>query len=150
MGHLTKLIKEKKTSMHFGSLFMSFGWIIDITNKVLSLVSLAVFIVFNNLFGWWIVFNGHVNDRWKVVRLVIQKSCLSDQVRVINSIFTRDTSLLAANPYLLISDISNLLLGQASSQCYLKTSCISLELKLLLSIHLKNTTFHLSIKVYPF
>jgi len=51
MGHLTQLMREKKTSMYFGSLVMSFGAIIDITKKVPSLMSFITFIVFNNSFG---------------------------------------------------------------------------------------------------
>jgi len=44
------LIREKKTSMHFGSLIMTFESIIDIIRKVLSLMSILASIVFNNLF----------------------------------------------------------------------------------------------------
>jgi len=50
-GPLAQLIREKKTSMYFGSLVMNFKSIIDITKKVSSLVSFITYIVFNDSFG---------------------------------------------------------------------------------------------------
>ena len=50
-GVFSSIMIEKKTSMHFRSLIMSFGSIIDITKKVPSLVSFIASIVLNNSFG---------------------------------------------------------------------------------------------------
>ena len=44
-------MREKKTSMHFGSLIKSLESIMDITKKVPSLVGLITSVVPNNLFG---------------------------------------------------------------------------------------------------
>jgi len=49
-GVLNWLMKEKKTSIYFGSLIVRFESIIDITKKVPSLVSFIVSIVFNQSF----------------------------------------------------------------------------------------------------
>jgi len=51
MGPLAQLVRENKTSMHFGSFVMSFKSIINITKKASSLVSFITSIVFNDLFG---------------------------------------------------------------------------------------------------
>ena len=48
MELLAWLMREKKTSTHFRSLFMSFELIIDFTKKIPSLVSLIVSIEFND------------------------------------------------------------------------------------------------------
>jgi len=49
-GCLAWLMREKKTSMHYGTLIMSFKSIIDITKEVPSLESSIASIMFNNLF----------------------------------------------------------------------------------------------------
>ena len=46
-----RFIREKKKSMHFGSLIISFESLMDITKKVPSFGSLIAFIGINNLFG---------------------------------------------------------------------------------------------------
>ena len=46
-----RFIREKKESMHFGSLIMRFESLMDITRKVPSLGSLIAFIGINNQFG---------------------------------------------------------------------------------------------------
>jgi len=50
MELLAWLIREKKTSIHFGSLFMSFESIMDFTKKIPSIVSLIASIEFNDSF----------------------------------------------------------------------------------------------------
>jgi len=51
VGPLAKLIREKKTNMHFGSSVMSFKNIINITKKVPSLLSFIASIAFNDSCG---------------------------------------------------------------------------------------------------
>ena len=46
-----RFIREKKKSMHFGSLIMSFESLMDIAKKVPCLGSLTAFIGINNQFG---------------------------------------------------------------------------------------------------
>ena len=48
---LAKLMREKNTSMHFGSLVMTFKSIIDFTKKVPSLMSFATSSAFNDSLG---------------------------------------------------------------------------------------------------
>ena len=43
-------MRKKKTSIHFGSLFMSFESIMDFTKKIPRLVSLIASIEFNDSF----------------------------------------------------------------------------------------------------
>jgi len=54
-------MREKKTSMHFGSLLMSFKSIIDIIKKVPSLVSFIVSIAMTHL-GWKAILFGLINE----------------------------------------------------------------------------------------
>jgi len=50
-GHLAQLWTEKKTRMCLESLFRSMKSSMDFTKKITGLVSLIVFIVFDDLFG---------------------------------------------------------------------------------------------------
>jgi len=51
MGHLAQLWREKKTSLYFGSLLMSFESIMTFTKKKPCLLSLRASILFNNSIG---------------------------------------------------------------------------------------------------
>jgi len=50
VGHLTQVMREKKTSMYLGNLIMNYVSIIDITKKLPSLVTLIASIVLNDSF----------------------------------------------------------------------------------------------------
>jgi len=62
-------MREKKTSMYFGSLVMSFKSVINITKKVSSLVSFITYIVFNDLFR--VECDSYVV--WEVGRVLLRK-----------------------------------------------------------------------------
>ena len=48
---------KKKTSIHLGSLLMSFESIMDFSKKITRLVSLIASIEFNGLLGWNFISN---------------------------------------------------------------------------------------------
>jgi len=54
-------MREKKTSLHLGSLAMSFKSIVDITMKVPSLMSFIASIVFMTHLGWKTILLGLAN-----------------------------------------------------------------------------------------
>jgi len=51
MGHLAQSWREKKTSMCFGSLLLSFESIMDLTKKLSCLMSLTTLLILNDSFG---------------------------------------------------------------------------------------------------
>ena len=51
VGFSVQLMREKDSIMHFGNLIKIFESMIDITKKVLGLVTLTASIEFNSLFG---------------------------------------------------------------------------------------------------
>jgi len=89
---LALLRRVKKKSIHFWSLNKSFEWLIDITNKLLSTVTLIPSIVFNDSFGVGNCISWVWNEVREVERAMTQKPCLLDQVRVINAILNQDSS----------------------------------------------------------
>jgi len=99
MGHLTQLMNEKKTNMHFRSLFIGCGSIIDITKKLLSLASVTAFAVFSNPFGVKIVFTGFVNVISEMRKVLNHKHYSSSQFRAINVILNQKTILVASYLY---------------------------------------------------
>jgi len=68
MGHLAQVRREKKTSMYFGSLVMSFESIMGFIKKLLS-----PSMVFNNSFGAKNCIIKVVNKIRKVRRVLTQK-----------------------------------------------------------------------------
>jgi len=93
-GPLAQLIREKKTSMHFGSLVMTFlnQLLILQRNCLVWWVLLLSLCSMTNV-GWKAILMELMNEVWEVGRVLTQKPCLLDQDRVINIFLDQDTSL---------------------------------------------------------
>ena len=99
-------IREKKKTLHIRSLIRSIGFIIEIIMKLPSLMTLMSSFMFNGSFGVKTTFIEFINKVWEVGRVLIQRPCSLNQVRVINTIWNQDTCL-SFKPLLFIGVIYN-------------------------------------------
>ena len=147
-------MRENKKSLHFRSLVKSFQSIINITNKVQSLISLTTSIVFRNLFGLKVVIIGHVNEMWEMGRIMTQEWSLLSQARVVLAFPNLATFLLASNPNYSLLKYPMCLSCQESLINAILNLGVPLDLELLfyqsISSILEITLWFTSIKAFSF
>jgi len=104
---LALLRRVKKKSIHFWSLNKSFEWLIDITNKLLSTVTLIPSIVFNDSFGvgncisWFEMKCEKWKEQW------LRNHVYWIKLELLMPFWTKIHLPLGLKPLLLISVLSN-------------------------------------------